>query len=105
MGIGHMAPRELQAHLNAGDVQVVDVREGWELELARLPGVIHIPLGELPERLDELPRDRELVFLCHHGVRSLQACFVAKAAGLRAINLSGGIAAWTAEVDPTVPEY
>jgi rhodanese-related sulfurtransferase len=105
MGIGQMGPRELRERLAAGDVTVVDVREAWELELARLPEAVHIPLGELPERLDELPRDRELVFLCHHGVRSLQACFVAKAAGLRTTNLSGGIAAWTAEVDPTVPEY
>jgi len=105
MPIAELSAQEAKRRFDAGEIALVDVRETWELELAHIDGALHIPLGELPDRLDELPTDRALVFICHHGVRSLHACLVARAGGRVAANLHGGIAAWSAEVDPKIPQY
>jgi rhodanese-related sulfurtransferase len=105
LGIGSIEAKALKMRLDAGEVVLVDVREVWELERAQISGARHIPLGELSERLEELPRERELVFVCHLGVRSMQACFVAQSAGFRVCNLVGGIEAWSNDVDPGVPRY
>jgi adenylyltransferase/sulfurtransferase len=86
-------------------VQRLDVREPWEYELARLPGAILIPLGELEGRLGELDRSRPLVAYCHHGVRSLQALRILQGAGFTELaHLSGGIEAYS-RLDPSVPRY
>lgn len=85
---------------------VLDVREPWEVEIAALPGALAVPMAEVPARLGELPRDVPLVVLCHHGARSLRVTAWLRAQGLaNAVNLSGGIDAWSADVDPTVPTY
>lgn len=85
---------------------LVDVREGWELERCRLDDAIHLPLHELARRRDELPRDRDLVIVCHHGVRSrLAAAWLASAGFAPVWNLAGGVEAWAAEADPTLPRY
>ena len=105
MSVGAITAKELQARLQRGEVALVDVREPWEYDLARIPGAVLIPLRELPERLDELPRDRDVVFQCHLGVRSYHAALVADSSGIRALNLTGGIAAWSRDVDPSVPDY
>ena len=99
-------PAAVAARLRTDDEPVLlDVREPWELEEARLPGAIHIPLGELPTALDRLPRDREIVVLCHHGGRSYTAALVLERAGFDATNLAGGIDAWAQEADPSLPRY
>ena len=85
---------------------VVDVREPWEVEICRIAGSIDVPLGELPERLDEVPRDRPVIMLCHHGVRSLKATLWLRNQGLdQAINLAGGIDAWARRIDRAMPVY
>jgi len=106
MPILPLQPQALRARLEHGDpLTLVDVREEWERELARLEPSLFIPLGELPARLAELPRDRLLVFVCHHGVRSYRACLVAQASGYPVANLEGGIDAWSQAVDPGVARY
>lgn len=105
MAIEAISARELKAKLDAGQVHLVDVREPWEHERAKISGATLIPLATLPARLAELPRDKTIVFQCHHGMRSMRACQLAQAQGLRVLNLTGGIAAWSAEVDPAVPQY
>jgi adenylyltransferase/sulfurtransferase len=86
-------------------VQRLDVREPWEYELARLPGAILIPLGELADRVGELDRSRPLVAYCHHGLRSLQALRILQGAGFTELaHLSGGIDAYS-RLDPSVPRY
>lgn len=103
-----MTPAEVQAALSAGqDVVILDVRQPEELALASLPGVLHIPMGEVPGRVDELPRDRTLVVMCHHGVRSAQVVgYLRQVHGFERVeNLGGGIDAWSCEVDPRVPRY
>jgi rhodanese-related sulfurtransferase len=86
--------------------QLLDVREAWELEIARLPGTIHIPMREIPARWRELDKSRPLVCVCHHGVRSLQvAVFLARHGFDPIYNLVGGIDAWAREVDLQCPTY
>ena len=85
---------------------VVDVREEWEWEIGHLDGALHIPLGELPARLGEVDTRREVVTVCHHGMRSLQARELLVGAGFRRVrSLAGGIDAWAMEVDGTVARY
>lgn len=100
--------RELRDRLKAkGDKPLIlDVREDWEVRTARLPDSLHIPMRQIPVRAGELPKDAEIVVLCHHGVRSLQvANFLAHHGFKNLYNLTGGIDAWAKDVDPTMPIY
>ncbi len=105
--IVQLSPRALAQRLAAGDAPlIVDVREPWEYEVARVAGSQLLPLGQLVERAASLPRDRDLVLLCHHGMRSQQAAQWLRSAGYtRVANLAGGIDAWSVEVDPSVARY
>ncbi len=88
------------------DLVVLDVREPHEAEIARIDGAALIPLGELPQRLHELDGHAEIVTHCHHGIRSLKALEILKAAGFSKVrSLRGGIDAWSVSVDPEVPRY
>lgn len=85
---------------------LVDVREPWEHEIARIEGAVLIPMGEIPARLNDFDPDREVVVVCHHGVRSAQIASLLASAGIKQVsNLAGGIDAWSREVDPSVPRY
>jgi len=85
---------------------LLDVREPWEHEIARVEGARLVPLATLPGALDTLDRSREIVVLCHHGVRSLMAAeFLQRNGFARVANLRGGIDAWSGDVDPSVPRY
>jgi rhodanese-related sulfurtransferase len=85
---------------------ILDVREDWEVETAAVDGAILIPLGELMRRVGEVPRDRPLAVMCHHGGRSAQATAWLRSQGFaNAMNLSGGIDAWARMVDPNVARY
>ncbi len=84
---------------------LLDVREAWELDICRIDGSLHIPMGELPGRLHELPTGSPLVVLCHHGMRSMQVTQWLRQSGIAAINLGGGIDAWARNVDPTLSLY
>ncbi len=96
--------RTFQA-LDPAIVQVLDVREPWEYDRARLPGALLIPLGELADRLGELDPDRPLAAYCHHGGRSMQALRLLQAAGFKDLaHLAGGIEAYS-RLDPSVPRY
>jgi molybdopterin/thiamine biosynthesis adenylyltransferase/rhodanese-related sulfurtransferase len=99
---------ELKRRLDRGDdLQIIDVREPHEYEIARLPGTKLIPLGQVVNRLNEIDPSRETVCHCKGGIRSTKAIEALKRAGFpgRLINLKGGITAWSNEVDPTVPKY
>ena len=85
---------------------LVDVREAWELDIARLPEALHIPMAQSPARLAELDRSREIVVLCRSGARSLSVAHYLKAQGYPSVaNLTGGILAWGRDVDPTLAPY
>ncbi|MGR9051409.1 MAG: rhodanese-like domain-containing protein [Gammaproteobacteria bacterium] len=85
---------------------LLDVREPIEFKFARIVGSTLIPLNQLPERIHELDRDREIVVICHHGIRSQQAAYFLEQEGFeRLLNLIGGIDAWSLECDASVPRY
>jgi len=85
---------------------VLDVREPWEVGLCALDNCLHIPMNEVPARMDELPSGQPLVVICHHGVRSMQVTQFLRHMGFgNARNLIGGIDAWAAEMDPAMPRY
>jgi rhodanese-related sulfurtransferase len=99
-----IAPRDLARILDR--VYLVDVREPYEADIARIPGAHLIPLRALPGRLDELDRDADIVVHCRSGVRSASVVRQMLDAGFpRVRNLTGGILAWSDEVDPSVPKY
>lgn len=97
----------LKARLDAEEPLVLlDVREPHEYEIARIDAAHLIPLGELASRLDELEHEKQIVVHCHSGVRSAHAVQMLRAAGFpHAVNLAGGIDAWSVEIDPSVPRY
>ena len=105
--VPEMSPAEVAARL--GDAQppvLLDVREPWEHDIARIAGARLVPLNSLPAALSTLDPSREYVVHCHHGVRSLAAARFLKERGIeRVANMAGGIAAWSDEVDPSVPQY
>jgi rhodanese-related sulfurtransferase len=105
----NIAPTELAAWLaDAGRQKPVllDVREPWEWQAARIEGAQHIPMREVPARVGEIDRVREVVAICHHGGRSQQvAMFLEKNGFAKVHNLVGGVDAWSRTVDPAVPLY
>ena len=85
---------------------VLDVREEAELEIARLPDTLHLPLGDFPSSVKALDRDADYVVICHHGIRSAEAAqFMVQQGFIRVANLLGGIDAWACEVDPSMSRY
>jgi adenylyltransferase/sulfurtransferase len=99
--------RELKAKMDNGEpLTLIDVREPFEYEIARIEGSRLIPLGDLETRISELPKTGVLVLQCHSGGRSEHAARILREAGFaNAVNLEGGIDAWSVEVDPAVPRY
>lgn len=104
-----ISPQELAAWLaDAGRDQplLLDVREPWEFDKARIAGAQLMPMREVPARHQELDVKKDVVAICHHGGRSQQvAVFLEKAGFTRIHNLMGGVDAWSRTVDPTVPLY
>ncbi len=102
-----MTPSELADRLARGDeLDVIDVREPHEWEIARIPGARLIPLGALPNAMSSLDPRREIVLHCHHGIRSARGAELLRSAGFtRVWNLAGGIERWSDEVDASVPRY
>ena len=88
-------PEETFAALRDGDAVLIDVRETWEFDQASIPGAVLIPLGEIPERLDEIPDDRDVYVHCRVGGRSAKAVDFLRSHGRpRARNVAGGIDRW-----------
>ena len=101
-----ITPIELAERLRAGDVELIDVREPHEWDIARIPGARLIPLGDFPAAIPSLDRTRDIVVQCRSGMRSGKAVRQLQAAGFtRVKNLAGGILRWSDDVDPTVPKY
>jgi rhodanese-related sulfurtransferase len=84
---------------------LVDVRDAWERDICAIADSRSLPMGELLKRLDELPRERDLVLVCHSGMRSALAARMLTSQGFRAHNLAGGVDAWALTVDPAMRRY
>lgn len=107
--ISHISASELAARLQSGSPpRLLDVREVGEHEFAAIPGSILIPLGQVGDRTGEIEawKKEPVVVYCHHGVRSMHAIRQLHFLGFENLaNLTGGIDAWSLEVDPAVPRY
>ena len=106
--VEEISPQEfLKRRADGHDMTLLDVREDWETGLAPVPAtLIHIPMGQVAERLSELDPQKETVVICRSGGRSLQVARFLSAQGFADVyNLSGGILAWSRDVDPTIPQY
>jgi rhodanese-related sulfurtransferase len=105
--VSEISVRALAERRKRGEtVVVLDVREHDELTAASIADVVHIPMDDLPDRVGELPVDRDIAVLCHSGRRSELVARFLRASGFpRAVNVTGGIDAWSREVDPSVPRY
>jgi adenylyltransferase/sulfurtransferase len=105
-GIPQLTVKELKARRDAGDdVFLLDVREPYEYQIAQIGGTL-IPQNDVPNRLAEIPRDREIVVQCRSGARSQRIAEFLKQSGYtQVVNLAGGILAWSDEIDPKVQKY
>jgi adenylyltransferase/sulfurtransferase len=101
-----ITPKQLKARLDRGEpLLVLDVREVQEYQINRIPGSTLIPLGELPQRYQELDPSQEIVAQCKMGGRSAKAADFLRQKGFKVRNLTGGILRWIDEVDPSQPKY
>ena len=102
-----ISPTEAADLLRKKAARFIDVREPWEFATAQIAGTVLMPMGDVPARAhQELDPDEHLVILCHHGVRSINVTAWLRNQGFEhAQSLRGGIDAWSAEVDPSVPRY
>ena len=99
---------DLKRRLDTGeDIQIIDVREPNEVAIGRIPNSVHIPLGQVLNRMSEIDENRETVVHCKMGGRSARAIEALQRSGFKGnlMNLKGGILAWSDEVDPSVPKY
>ena len=91
---------------DGADFVILDIREPWEVGVCAFEHSLHIPMGQIPYSLNHLPDDKDLVVVCHHGVRSWHAMNWLRGNGFqRAISLRGGIDAWAKLIDPTMATY
>ena len=84
---------------------LIDCREPWEYEIARIEGSKLIPMNRVPQSLELIPQNATVVVYCHHGTRSLKVTGWLRQHGIEALSLRGGIDCWSLEIDPTVPRY
>ena len=106
--VKEIAPREfLERRASGADMTLLDVREDWETALSPVPSaIVHIPMGQIQNRLGELDSGKETVVICRSGGRSLQVANFLAGQGFTAVaNLTGGILAWSRDVDPRITQY
>lgn len=103
MGVPEIDPRDVAELSAAGAVLLLDVREPEEWAAGRIADAVHLPLGELGARYEELPRDRRIVAVCRSGARSGQATAALRGAGYDVENMAGGMKAWQAAGLPLDP--
>ena len=102
-----ITPQEVKSRLDRGEkLQLVNVREPWEHAQCRIEGAELIPMGTIPANLQKLDSDEDVIFYCHHGMRSLDVANWLRAQGVtHAKSMAGGIDRWSAEIDAKVPRY
>lgn len=102
-----ITPKQLKSRLDAGeDIDIIDVREDWEVAQGMLANAIHIPMDDIPDNVDQISHDTPVVIMCHSGSRSEQVAMWMETEGFdNVLNLVGGIDQWSREIDPSIPRY
>ncbi len=101
-----MSAPELAAHLREASPLLLDVREPWEFDTCHIDGSTNLPMGQIPQSIEDLPDSGDIVVICHHGVRSQQVIrFLQDKLTARLINLDGGVDAWAREIDRNMSVY
>ena len=105
--IEDITPSEFVRRLDSGELwALLDVREAWEIDIARIDQTINIPMAEIPARIAELDASQAVAVLCHSGGRSTQvANYLAQTGFDRVANIVGGIDTWSLDVDDSIPRY
>jgi adenylyltransferase/sulfurtransferase len=99
-------PREVHDMMKKGvKFFLLDCREPWEFQTARIEGATLIPMRQIAQKLDDIPKDQPVVVYCHAGVRSFNAASWLKQQGVKALSMTGGIDRWSKEIDPMVLRY
>ncbi|MEM7281950.1 MAG: rhodanese-like domain-containing protein [Pseudomonadota bacterium] len=102
----HLSAEQAAAALKQGEALVLDVREDWELAIAAVPNATHIPMNQIPNRLEELDPNQTILVLCHSGVRSQSVTNYLMGMGYQDVhNIVGGISEWSKTVDSRIPIY
>ncbi|MCS6984794.1 MAG: rhodanese-like domain-containing protein [Leptospiraceae bacterium] len=104
--VDSLSPRDLQGRLEAGeDLLLLDIRSKEEYDICHIHPSLLIPIEELYHRYEELPRDKDIVVICHYGTKSEAAVFFLRRQGFRAYSLKGGINMWACTVEPDMAQY
>ena len=106
--VNELTPREFVDRRGRGEeMTLLDVREDWEVALAPVPtDTVHIPIGEISDRIGELDPKKETVVICRSGGRSAEVAHYLERQGFgKVFNLAGGILAWSRVIDPRIPQY
>ena len=104
--IDDLTPVEFKNYLAENEVDLVDVREKWEIDICKITGAINTPMSLIAETFIELNPDHKLAVYCHHGMRSMQVANFLLSKGFKSIvNLQGGIDAWSREIDTSLERY
>ena len=101
-------PTEIKALLDSSiqEILILDVREYWEYDICHIDGSLSVPMGQIINRLDEIEKDKTLVVVCHHGIRSRAVGqYLSNHGFLEVLNLTGGIDRWSKEIDEDMPRY
>ena len=104
----HFTPRQLQTYLKESSTPplLLDVREPWEYDIAKITGSTLVPMGQIPAAIQQLKPDQETVVICHHGIRSRQvAMFLERNGFTQVINLTGGVDLWARDIDLEMATY
>ena len=96
---------DLNMRLKTNDIQLLDVREAYELEIAKIKNCLHIPMMDVPNRVVELNKEKDIAVICHSGIRSSQVCVFLKQKGFSVYNVLGGIDMWSEKIDPSIKKY
>jgi rhodanese-related sulfurtransferase len=102
-----ITPEDVKSKLEGGEeFTLLDCREPWEYQAARIERAMNIPMGEIPARVQELDPDEHIIVMCHHGVRSMNVTAWLRQQGFEKVqSMAGGIDRWSRTVDPKVPIY
>ncbi len=100
-----ISPEQCAEYIQAGTHYLLDVREPHELQIAHIDGAIHIALSQFMAEYSNLPTDKPICVICHHGGRSARATQFLNETGYNAINVAGGIDQWAERLDPQMERY